>query len=226
MLVVLALGTAVLVCCSGGGTVEVAALAAVAAALALVAEAVVLNHCVESAQPSARGSERIRRLSHSCTTLKGRQSSTCRTHTQRVQAIRNSCTFVFAEVVVAQVMILWFASFLLVGHIGLPSAVRWLGFNCQELSARGLALYSLSADVVEMFVGLFVLFQCLRPIGSPLPLALWPQEKELFEQQECLECCQPCLPCACLVLVRPSLWPPWCLLRHLPHLHHWLSQAA
>ena len=59
------------------------------------------------------------------------------------------------------VMILWFASFLLVRHVGLPSAVRWLGFNCRELSARGLALYSLSADVVEMFVGLFVLFQCL-----------------------------------------------------------------
>lgn len=76
-------------------------------------------------------------------------------------------------VVVAQVMILWFASFLLVGHVGLPSAVRWLGFNCQELSARGLALYSLSADVVEMFVGLFVLFQCLRPY-FPLPERWFP----------------------------------------------------
>ena len=66
------------------------------------------------------------------------------------------------------VMVLWFASFLLVGHVGLPSAVQWLGFNCRELSARGLALYSLSADVVEMFVGLGVLFQCLRPY-FPLP---------------------------------------------------------
>jgi hypothetical protein len=42
-----------------------------------------------------------------------------------------------------QVMFLWFASFLLVGHICLPSVVRWLGFNCRELTARGLALYSL-----------------------------------------------------------------------------------
>ena len=47
------------------------------------------------------------------------------------------CQVPWNGVVVAQVMILWFASFLLVGHVGLPSAVRWLGFNCQELSARG-----------------------------------------------------------------------------------------
>lgn len=72
-----------------------------------------------------------------------------------------------------QVMFLWFASFLLVGHIGLPSVVRWLGFNCRELSARGLALYSLSADVVEMFVGLGVLLQCLRPY-FPLPKRWFP----------------------------------------------------
>ena len=83
------------------------------------------------------------------------------------------CQVPWNGVVVAQVMILWFASFLLVGHVGLPSAVRWLGFNCQELSARGLALYSLSADVVEMFVGLFVLFQCLRPY-FPLPERWFP----------------------------------------------------
>ena len=74
---------------------------------------------------------------------------------------------------VVSVMILWFASFLLVGHIGLPSAVRWLGFNCRELSTRGLALYSLSADVVEMFVGLGVLYQCLRPY-FPLPKRWFP----------------------------------------------------
>ena len=74
---------------------------------------------------------------------------------------------------VVSVMILWFASFLLVGHIGLPSAVRWLGFNCRELSTRGLALYSLSADVVEMFVGLGVLYQCLRPY-FPLPERWFP----------------------------------------------------
>ena len=71
------------------------------------------------------------------------------------------------------VMVLWFASFLLVGHVGLPSAVQWLGFNCRELSARGLALYSLSADMVEMFVGLGVLFQCLRPY-FPLPRGWFP----------------------------------------------------
>jgi membrane protease YdiL (CAAX protease family) len=70
-------------------------------------------------------------------------------------------------------MVLWFASFLLVGHVGLPSAVQWLGFNCRELSARGLALYSLSADVVEMFVGLGVLFQCLRPYFT-LPRGWFP----------------------------------------------------
>ena len=74
---------------------------------------------------------------------------------------------------VVSVMFLWFASFMLVGHIGLPSVVRWLGFNCRELSARGLAMYSLSADVVEMFVGLGVLFQCLRPY-FPLPKRWFP----------------------------------------------------
>ena len=74
---------------------------------------------------------------------------------------------------VFQVMILWFAAFLLVGHVGLPSVVTWLGFNCRELSARGLALYSLSADVVEMFVGLGVLYQCLRPY-FPLPKRWFP----------------------------------------------------
>ena len=74
---------------------------------------------------------------------------------------------------VFSVMFLWFASFMLVGHIGLPSVVRWLGFNCRELSARGLAMYSLSADVVEMFVGLGVLFQCLRPY-FPLPKRWFP----------------------------------------------------
>lgn len=72
-----------------------------------------------------------------------------------------------------QVMALWFASFLLVGHVGLPSVVQWLGFNCRELSARGLALYSLSADVAEMVVGLGVLFQCLRPY-FPLPARWFP----------------------------------------------------
>jgi hypothetical protein len=43
----------------------------------------------------------------------------------------------------------------------------------RELSARGLALYSLSADVVEMIVGLGVLFQCLRPY-FPLPQRWFP----------------------------------------------------
>ena len=78
---------------------------------------------------------------------------------------------------VVSVMFLWFASFMLVGHIGLPSVVCWLGFNCRELSARGLAMYSLSADVVEMFVGLGVLFQCLRPY-FPLPKPMVPGEFE------------------------------------------------
>ena len=71
------------------------------------------------------------------------------------------------------VMFLWFASFLLVGHVCLPAAVSWLGFNCRELSTRGVAMYSLSADVVEMCVGLGVLFQSLRPY-FPLPKRWFP----------------------------------------------------
>jgi len=89
---------------------------------------------------------------------------------------------------VFSVMFLWFASFMLVGHIGLPSVVHWLGFNCRELSARGLAMYSLSADVVEMFVGLGVLFQCLRPY-FPLPKRWFPVSlKGLWWKEVLLGC--------------------------------------
>jgi len=69
---------------------------------------------------------------------------------------------------VIRVMVIWFISFLLVGHCGLPALARLFGFDRALLSDRSLALYSLCTDVIEMVVGLGVLRRCLRPY-FPLP---------------------------------------------------------
>lgn len=69
---------------------------------------------------------------------------------------------------IVQVMLLWIASFWLVGSWIVPFLAYTAGFRKETLSYRGQALYSLLTDVAEGVVGIAILRRCLASF-QPLP---------------------------------------------------------
>lgn len=68
-----------------------------------------------------------------------------------------------------QVMFLWFMAFWFIGSWLIPVLSQLAGLNHAAMSLRAHALYSLSTDVAEMAVGMFVLHSCLsrfRPLSA------------------------------------------------------------
>ncbi|XP_008776534.1 uncharacterized protein LOC103696628 isoform X1 [Phoenix dactylifera] len=72
-----------------------------------------------------------------------------------------------AETIV-QVMLLWIASFWLVGSWIIPFLVHAAGFSKESFTHRGQALYSLLTDVAEGLAGIAILQRCLARF-HPLP---------------------------------------------------------
>ncbi|KAI4348012.1 hypothetical protein L6164_008775 [Bauhinia variegata] len=69
---------------------------------------------------------------------------------------------------IIQVMLLWIASFWLVGSWIVPFLAYTAGFRKESLTYRGQALYSLLTDVAEGMVGIAILNLCLAKF-KPLP---------------------------------------------------------
>ncbi|XP_058100198.1 uncharacterized protein LOC131245039 isoform X3 [Magnolia sinica] len=72
-----------------------------------------------------------------------------------------------AETII-QVMLLWIASFWLVGSWIIPFLAHAAGFGKESLTHRGQALYSLLTDVAEGLAGIAILHRCLARF-RPLP---------------------------------------------------------
>lgn len=69
---------------------------------------------------------------------------------------------------ILQVMLLWIASFWLVGSWIIPFLAHAAGFRKEALTFRGQALYSLLTDVAEGLAGIAILHRCLSKF-QPLP---------------------------------------------------------
>lgn len=69
---------------------------------------------------------------------------------------------------IAQVMILWIATFWFVGSWIVPLLAHAAGFSKETLTHRGQALYSLLTDITEGLAGIAILHQCLGRF-RPLP---------------------------------------------------------
>ncbi|KAJ1259296.1 hypothetical protein BS78_10G143000 [Paspalum vaginatum] len=69
---------------------------------------------------------------------------------------------------IAQVMILWIATFWFVGSWIVPFLAHAAGFSKETLTYRGQALYSLLTDITEGLAGIAILHQCLDRF-RPLP---------------------------------------------------------
>ncbi|CAN6169868.1 unnamed protein product, partial [Urochloa humidicola] len=69
---------------------------------------------------------------------------------------------------IAQVMILWIATFWFVGSWIVPFLAHAAGFSKETLTHRGQALYSLLTDITEGLAGIAILHQCLGRF-RPLP---------------------------------------------------------
>ncbi|KAF3432905.1 hypothetical protein FNV43_RR24007 [Rhamnella rubrinervis] len=69
---------------------------------------------------------------------------------------------------IVQVMLLWIASFWLVGSWIIPLLAHTAGFRKESLTYRGQALYSLLTDVAEGLTGIVILQHCLARF-YPLP---------------------------------------------------------
>ncbi|KAJ1289211.1 hypothetical protein BS78_02G146800 [Paspalum vaginatum] len=69
---------------------------------------------------------------------------------------------------IAQVMILWIATFWFVGSWIVPFLAHAAGFSKETLTHRGQALYSLLTDITEGLAGIAILHQCLSRF-RPLP---------------------------------------------------------
>ncbi|KAL7183690.1 hypothetical protein ACSBR2_025969 [Camellia fascicularis] len=70
---------------------------------------------------------------------------------------------------ILQVMLLWIASFWLVGSWIIPFLAHSAGFRKESLTCRGQALYILLTDVAEGLAGIAILHHCLarfRPLPS------------------------------------------------------------
>ncbi|KAK6947859.1 Type II CAAX prenyl endopeptidase Rce1-like [Dillenia turbinata] len=71
-----------------------------------------------------------------------------------------------------QVMLIWIASFWLLGSWVIPFAANMAGFNRGSLTYRGQALYSLLTDITEGLAGIAILHRCLSRF-HPLPSDLF-----------------------------------------------------
>ncbi|BAF19630.1 uncharacterized protein [Oryza sativa Japonica Group] len=69
---------------------------------------------------------------------------------------------------IAQVMILWIATFWFVGSWIVPFLAHAAGFSKESLTHRGQALYSLLTDITEGLAGIAILHHCLGRF-RPLP---------------------------------------------------------
>ncbi|KAG7035658.1 hypothetical protein SDJN02_02456 [Cucurbita argyrosperma subsp. argyrosperma] len=69
---------------------------------------------------------------------------------------------------IVQVMLLWVASFWLIGSWIIPIIAHTAGYRKEFMTYRGQALYSLLTDVVEGLTGMAILHRCLSRF-HPLP---------------------------------------------------------
>ncbi|KAI3792993.1 hypothetical protein L1987_35605 [Smallanthus sonchifolius] len=70
---------------------------------------------------------------------------------------------------ILQVMLLWIASFWLVGSWIIPFSAHVAGFRKETLTYRGQAFYSLLTDVAEGIAGIAILHRCLTPFRPLSP---------------------------------------------------------
>lgn len=81
----------------------------------------------------------------------------------------DSWTVPWTAETIVQVMLLWIASFWLVGSWIIPFSVHAAGFSKESFTHRGQALYSLLTDIAEGLAGIAILNRCLarfRPLPS------------------------------------------------------------
>ncbi|KAK2654025.1 hypothetical protein Ddye_013881 [Dipteronia dyeriana] len=77
-------------------------------------------------------------------------------------------TVPWTAMTILQVMLLWIASFYLVGSWIIPFIAHAAGFRKESLTYQGQALYSLLTDVAEGLTGIAILHRCLSKF-RPLP---------------------------------------------------------
>ncbi|KAK9293227.1 hypothetical protein L1049_021217 [Liquidambar formosana] len=80
----------------------------------------------------------------------------------------NPWTVPWTAKTIIQVMLLWIASFWLVGSWIIPFLAHTAGFRKESLTYRGQALYSLLTDMAEGLAGIAILHRCLASF-HPLP---------------------------------------------------------
>ena len=74
---------------------------------------------------------------------------------------------------VVVVMMLWMISFLWVGQSFVPWATFHMGFDAEALTSRGVALYSLFADIAACVVGIFCVWFGTRKYQEELKNTNW-----------------------------------------------------
>ncbi|CAL6400050.1 unnamed protein product [Bathycoccus prasinos] len=74
---------------------------------------------------------------------------------------------------VVVVMMLWMISFLWVGQSFVPWATFHMGFDAEALTSRGVALYSLFADIAACVVGIFCVWFGTRKYQEELTNTNW-----------------------------------------------------
>ncbi|KAL7214186.1 hypothetical protein ACSBR1_026580 [Camellia fascicularis] len=90
-------------------------------------------------------------------------------HAADVVFIAEPWTVPWTAKTILQVMLLWIASFWLVGSWIIPFLAHSAGFRKESLTCRGQALYILLTDVAEGLAGIAILHHCLarfRPLPS------------------------------------------------------------
>jgi len=88
---------------------------------------------------------------------------------------------------VVVVMMLWMVSFLWVGQSFVPWATFHMGFDAEALTSRGVALYSLFADIAACVVGIFCVWFGTRKYQDELNNTNW--FRVTFESVEELKRC-------------------------------------
>lgn len=82
--------------------------------------------------------------------------------------VRKQWKQILRVVLFLQVMLLWIASFWLLGSWIIPFLAHIVGLRKVSLTYRGQALYSLLTDVIEGLTGIAILNRCISRF-SPLP---------------------------------------------------------
>ncbi|XP_058100197.1 uncharacterized protein LOC131245039 isoform X2 [Magnolia sinica] len=133
-----------------------------------------LCHCLSLPSPSisrVRVSSRSKTLSSLSKSLRS-VGSPLTSSNKAADAIfrlrREPWTVPWTAETIIQVMLLWIASFWLVGSWIIPFLAHAAGFGKESLTHRGQALYSLLTDVAEGLAGIAILHRCLARF-RPLP---------------------------------------------------------